>query len=133
MVEKTVQPAAGEKAPASRETTRAQDRYVAPPVDIYEDQDGLMVVADVPGASPESLDVRVDQGILTIEAKTSHLSPGNPIYREFQLVSFFRQFQLPERVAVGEISADLQHGVLKLRVPWAPEVKPRRIEVRPAE
>jgi HSP20 family molecular chaperone IbpA len=130
MAEKTVPVPSEEKAPAPQETTRAQDRYIAPPVDIYEDKDGLTVVADLPGAAPDSLDVRVDQGVLTIQARTSHLAPGNPIHREYQLVNFFRQFQIPERIGVEEINADLQNGVLKVKLPWAPEVKPRRIEVK---
>ena len=130
MAEKTVSAPVEERAPASQETTRAEDRYIAPPVDIYEDKEGLTVVADLPGTSPESLDVRVDQGTLTIQARTSHQVPGTPIYREYRLVNFFRQFQLPERVSVQEISASLQNGVLSLQLPWAPEVKPRKIEVK---
>jgi len=133
MAEKTVPVPAEEKAPASRETTRSQELYIQPPVDIYEDKEGLVVVADLPGATSESLDVRVDQGILTIEARTSHQAVGTPVYREFQLANFFRQFQLPDRVAAQEIHADLKNGVLSLRLPWAPEVKPRRIQVKTSE
>lgn len=128
MAEQTVP--APEQAPASRETTRAEDRYIAPPVDIYEDKEGLRVLADLPGADPAGIDVRVDQGVLTIQARTQHLAAGEPVYREFKLVNFFRQFQLPEKVSVEGIAADVQNGVLTLWVPWAPEVKPRKIEVR---
>ncbi len=130
MAEKTVAAPAEEKAVAAQEKTRAEDRYIAPPVDIFEDKEGLTVVADLPGVTSESLDIRVDQGILTIEGRTAHQSPANPVYREYQLVNFFRQFQMPERVSVEQISAKLQNGVLTLRIPWAPEVKPRKIEVK---
>ena len=130
MVEKTVATPAEQQAPAPQEATRAEDRYMAPPVDIFEDTEGLVVVADLPGATRESLDIRVDQGVLTIEARTGHVAPGTPIHREYQLVNFFRQFQLPERVSVGEISADLKNGVLTLHLPWAPEVQPRKIQVK---
>jgi HSP20 family protein len=132
MPEQTVVPAASTDAVTTREQTRAEERYVAPPVDIYEDKEGLVVVADVPGAETSGLDVRVDQGILTIQAKTAHNGFGQPTRREYELVNFFRQFQLPEKVAADKISADLTNGVLKLRLPWAPEVKPRKIEVRTA-
>ena len=131
MAEKTVPVPAEEKVPANRETARSQELYIQPPVDIYEDKEGLVVVADLPGATSESLDVRVDQGILTIEARTTHQAAGTPVYREFQLANFFRQFQLPNRVAAQDINADLQNGVLTLHLPWAPEVKPRRIQVKP--
>ncbi len=99
-------------------------------MDIYEDKDGLTVLADLPGVTSEALDIRVDQGILTIEARTAQKPPANPVYREYQLVNFFRQFQMPERVRVEGISAKLQNGVLTLHIPWAPEVKPRKIEVK---
>lgn len=130
MAEQTVPARVEEKAPVTQETTRAQERYIAPPVDIYETKEGLTVVADLPGADPTTLDVGVDQGTLTIQARTSHLAPGNPVHQEFRLVSFFRQFQLSDRVSVEGITADLTNGVLELRVPWAPEVKPRKIAVK---
>lgn len=130
MAEKTV-PAPVEQKPARvQERTRAEDRYVAPPVDIYEDKEGLTVLADLPGATAESLDVRVDKGILTIQARTDHQPVGTPVYREYELASFFRQFELPERVSVEGISASLVNGVLTLKLPWLPEVKPRKIEVK---
>jgi HSP20 family protein len=130
MAEKTVATPVEQQAPAVQEATRAEDRHIAPPVDIFEDKDGLVVVADLPGATTEALDVRVDQGVLTIEARTGHVAPGTPIHREYQLVSFFRQFQLPERVSVAQIGADLKNGVLTLHLPWAPEVRPRSIQVK---
>lgn len=130
MAEKTVSTPADERAVAPQETTRAQDTFVAPPVDIFEDRNGLTVLADLPGVEPDTMDIRVDQGVLTIQARTSHQLKGSPIHREYQLVSFFRQFQLTERVDIDHIAADLQNGVLKLQLPWVPEVKPRRIEVK---
>ncbi len=130
MAEKTVAVPSEQKAPVAQEKTRAEDRYIAPPVDIYEDKEGLTVLADLPGVTSDALEIRVDQGILTIEARTAPKPPANPVYREYQLASFFRQFQLPERVSVEGISANLQNGVLTLRIPWAPEVKPRKIEVK---
>jgi len=132
MVEKTVATPADQQAPAPQEVTRAEDRYITPPVDIFEDKAGLVVVADLPGATHESLDVRVDRGVLTIEARTGHVAPGTAVHREYQLVNFYRQFQLPERVSAGEINADLRNGVLTLHLPWAPEVQPRKIQVKPS-
>jgi len=130
MAEQTVVPADGTSTVTTREQTRAEERYVAPPVDIYEEKDGLVVLADIPGADASGLDVKVDQGILTIEARTSYSPMANPLRREFELVNFFRQFQLPEKVAADQISAELTNGVLKLKLPWAPEVRPRRIQVK---
>ncbi|HEX9145680.1 MAG TPA: Hsp20/alpha crystallin family protein [Candidatus Binatia bacterium] len=128
MAEKTV-PTTQNKPLANREETRSEERYVTPPVDIYENGDALIVTADLPGVAKENLDVRVENNLLTIRGKPSHLASGDPIYREYELVSFFRQFELNEKVDQAKISAQLQHGVLTLHLPKAQEAKPRKIEV----
>ena len=130
MAERTVAARAQEKAPSSREDTRSQERYITPPVDIYERVDGLVVKADLPGVAKEDLDVRVENSLLTIRGKAAHAAPGDPVYSEYGLVNFFRQFELNERVDQSNISADLKHGVLTLNLPKAEEAKPRKIEVK---
>ena len=129
MAEKTVATRAQPTTSQTREETRSQERYVTPPVDIYETADGLVVKADLPGVAKENLDVRVENNLLTLRGKSGHVAPGEPIYREYELVHFFRQFELNERVDQGKISADLKHGVLTLTLPKA-EAKPRRIDVK---
>ena len=128
MVEGTVPTAGG--AGQGQEPTRAQERYVPLPVDIYEDEQGLVVVADVPGVDPDAIDARVERGVLTIQARATHLATGAPIYREYELTGFFRQFQLPEEVDVARITADVKNGVLTLRLPRAERAQPRRIQVQ---
>ncbi|HXV82240.1 MAG TPA: Hsp20/alpha crystallin family protein [Candidatus Binatia bacterium] len=130
MAEKTVATRAQPTTPQTREETRSQEQYVTPAVDIYETADGLVVKADLPGVAKENLDVRVENNLLTIRGKSGHVSPGEPIYREYELVNFFRQFQLNERVDQGKISADLKHGVLTLTLPKAEEAKPKKIDVK---
>lgn len=132
MAEKTVPTESSNKVLTHREGTRSQERYVTPPVDIYENGQGLVVMADLPGVAKENLDVRVENNLLTIRGKPSHLAPGDPIYREYELVSFFRQFELNDKVDQSKISAELQHGVLTLHLPKAEEAKPRKIEIRVA-
>jgi HSP20 family molecular chaperone IbpA len=99
-------------------------------VDIYEDDQGLVVVADLPGVEPGALDVRVEQGVLTLQARAQTLAPGTPLHREYELTGFFRQFQLPEEIDTGRIEASLTQGVLTLRLPRAAPAQPRRIEIR---
>ena len=111
------------------EGTRTHERYVAPPVDIYEMPDGLVVMADVPGATPEHLDIHVDNHILTIRAQADHAQVAEPIYREYELGHYFRQFELSEMVDESNISAELKHGVLTLTLPKAEAAKPRKIAV----
>jgi HSP20 family molecular chaperone IbpA len=119
-----------ESAPATQEPTRSQEVFAPPPVDIYEDDQGLVVVADVPGVEPGALDVRVDNGVLTIHGRTQDAATGTPIHREYELTGFFRQFQLPEEIDTARIAADVQQGVLTLRLPRAAPAPPRRIDVR---
>jgi HSP20 family protein len=121
-------PAAG--AGRDREPTRAEEVFGAPPVDIFEDEDSLVVQADLPGIAPEGLDVRVEQRVLTITAHAEPPPSGTPLHREYELTNFFRQFQLPEEVDTARIQAELKQGVLTLRLPRAPKEQPRRIEVR---
>jgi HSP20 family protein len=132
MAERTVAARTQDRTPASREETRSQERYITPPVDIYETADGLVVKADLPGVAKEGLDVRVENNLLTIRGQAAHIAPGDPVYREYGLVNFFRQFELNERVDQGKISAELNHGVLTLNLPKAEEAKPRKIEVKTA-
>jgi HSP20 family protein len=132
MAERTVAARPQQKTPPSKEETRSQERYITPPVDIYETQEGLVVRADLPGVPKEGLDVRVENNLLTIRGSSSHVAPGDPIYREYGLLNFFRQFELNEKVDQSKISAELKYGVLTLNLPKAEEVKPRKIEVNVA-
>ncbi|HLI27306.1 MAG TPA: Hsp20/alpha crystallin family protein [Chloroflexota bacterium] len=131
MAERTV-PTPTADAASAQEPTRSEEVYVAPPADIYEDDQGLVVLVDVPGVEPGALDVRVDRGVLTIQGRAAHAAPGDAVYREYELTGFFRQFQLPEEVDQARIEAELKNGVLTLRLPRAPQAQPRRIAVRAA-
>ncbi len=131
MPERTVPtPPQGDERPAPQESTRAQERHYAPPVDIFETPDGLTVVADLPGATRDNLTIEVKDDVLTLQARTQDHLPGHAIYREFQLVNFFRQFQLADTVDATKITAELKHGVLTLHLPKAEQAKPKRIEVK---
>jgi len=131
MAEQTVAAPEAQKPPMT-ENTRHHERYVAPPVDIYETRDGLVVLADVPGVVQETLDVRVDYNVLTIRGHARHGVPGEVTYREYELVNFFRQFELSDTVDQSHITADLKSGVLTLHLPKASEAKPRQIAVQVA-
>ena len=129
MAERTVAVPEAQK-PTMTESTRNHERYIAPPVDIYETRDGLVVLADLPGVAQEALDVRVDNNVLTIRGHARHAVSGDVIHREHELVNFFRQFELSDKVDQNRITADLKCGVLTLHLPKAEEAKPRQVEVR---
>jgi HSP20 family protein len=116
-----------------QENTRADESYVLPPVDIYEDDQGLMILADFPGVEPGSLDVRIDRRILTIQGRAKQLAKADPIYREFELTGYFRQFRLPDEIDEEHVEAELRHGVVRLRLRRSERAQPRRIDVRASE
>ncbi len=132
MAEQTV--ATSPAVPASNEAgapaTREETRYLIPPVDIYETADGLAVLADLPGVDRDGVEVRVDNGILTLRGRVQKQLLGSPVSTEFALLDFFRQFELNDEVDQEKISAELRHGVLKVLLPKAERVKPRRIAVQ---
>ena len=113
---------------ASREATRSEARYVTPPVDIVETDEGLTVMADVPGLDEKSLEISVDQGVLTIEGKAAFGS-GELLWREYAMDGYWRQFQLPDTFDASKAKAEIKHGVLTLHLPKAEAAKPRRIAI----
>lgn len=132
MAEKTVATTGGKQMATAtgRERTRAQERYVQPPVDIYETPEGLVLLADMPGVGPNDLEIRLEENILTIQGRAQHAIDKEPIYREFELGNFFRQFELSDQVDQEKISARLRHGVLSMELPRAEKAKPKQIPVQ---
>ena len=125
-IEKTIPDPAQSEA-SSQEVTRQPERYALPPVDIYEENGSLVVLADLPGVRKEGLEVKVEQGILTIEGRLERETPGHVVRREFSYVPYFRQFRITETVDTARIKASLKNGVLRLDLPKAEAARPRRI------
>lgn len=117
---------------ATTPTTRDESRYQIPPVDIYETSEGLTVLADLPGVEKDGVDVRVDNGILTIEGRASVKARGEALRLEYALVDYFRQFELSDKVDQAKIGAELKNGVLKILLPRLEAEKPRQIAVNVA-
>ncbi len=114
----------------AREETRSNEKYIRPAVNIIETEDGLVLTADIPGATKELLDVNVEKGILTISAPAKHTLPGNSAYREFELANYYRQFAIPESLNHEKAKAEYTNGILTLRVPKAEIAKPKRVEIQ---
>ena len=114
----------------AREETRSNEKYIRPAVNIIETEDGLVLTADIPGATKETLDVNVEKGILTISAPAKHSLPGVSAYREFELANYYRQFAIPESLDHEKAKAEYANGILTLRVPKAEIAKPKRVEIQ---
>ncbi|HEX5285334.1 MAG TPA: Hsp20/alpha crystallin family protein [Polaromonas sp.] len=104
---------------------------ILPPVDIFEDEAGFTLIADLPGVSKDQLVVRVTGDSLVIEgtATAPVTADMELLYGEVQNPQYRRSFTLSRELDPGKIEAKLSNGVLRLRIPKAEEAKPRRINV----
>ena len=120
-----------------REVEKAQEqttpmRAFLPTTDIYETEDALTVVLEMPGVDRDNIEVNVENGVLTVEGKINFgkYEGLQPIYSEYNIDPYRRSFRLSSRVDQDNIRAELRDGVVSLVLPKAAEAKPRRIEVK---
>lgn len=128
----TSAPQETQPAPSRNAPQRREQPFVVPPVDVFENESGITLLADLPGVSRERLGVRVDGETLLIEAiaETPQPSEMQLVYGEAQYASYRRQFTLSRELDGSRIEAILKDGVLKLSIPKREDAKPRRVEVR---
>ncbi len=104
-----------------------------PQVDIREDAQRFLVLADLPGVDPKSIEVSLDKGVLSISGeRKSDLGVGDSKYSRVERKQgpFTRRFTLPDSANPDAIVATGKHGVLEVSIPKRPETTPRRIEVQ---
>jgi len=120
-----------EKAPSETERTRTGNVY-RPLVDILEDKDELILVADLPGTRSDSIDINFDDGQLTIQGQVEpRYNPDQQLLLvEYGLGDFYRTFRVSEQIDSSRIHATYADGVLTVHLPKVEAAKPRKIEVR---
>ncbi len=113
------------------ELTRGGACY-RPNVDILELPEELLVQADVPGASPEDIDIDFKDGMLMIHAKIKPRQEPNTQYllREYGVGDYWRSFQVSEVIDSNKITAEYNDGLLTLHLPKAEAARPRKISVK---
>ena len=114
-----------------REETTIPARIFLPIADIYETQDALTVILEMPGVEKNNLDVRVEDGVLHVEGKLdlSKYRDLQPLYIEYNVGHYARSFQLSSKIDQNKIEAALKDGVLSLTLPKVEEAKARTILV----
>jgi HSP20 family protein len=129
--EKDIQLSEKQPATTAAEQTREGPVY-EPSVDICEDADGLTVLADMPGVTPESLVVDLRENVLTLRGDVAKPEGEGetPVLREYGVGAFYRQFTLADSIDQSRIEARLKDGVLHLRLPKVEKAKPRQISVK---
>ena len=119
--------------PASPGTEQTNRRpLMTPDVDILENGDDILLVADIPGVDEKHLDVEVENRVLTIRGRTAEQEPTNHrlVAGEYSPADFERVFTLSEELDQEKIEASVKNGVLRLRLPKAGQARARKIEVQ---
>jgi|HubBroStandDraft_2_1064218.scaffolds.fasta_scaffold413585_2 HSP20 family protein len=108
-------------------------RAASPLVDVFENADELLIVADVPGVPNDGIDLRVENDTLTLVARRPDGSGGDApaLVREYAEVDFTATFRIPAGIDTAGIVAETRNGTLVVRMPKSAAAKARRIVVRP--
>lgn len=118
---------------ATEDASTSVVSHWVPAVDIHEEQDRYVMSADVPGVDPASIDVTMENGVLTIsgERKSERSEERNNGARRVERLygSFYRRFALPDSVDAEHVEARSQHGVLEVVIPKKAQVQPKKIKV----
>lgn len=116
---------------AAHESPVGERTLFTPPIDIYETEEGLVLIADLPGVSVKSLDLQVQNNKLTLLGRVPNLAPANArlLHKEYEEGDFLRSFILSENVDHERVTARLNNGVLEVVLPHATKSTPRRIQV----
>lgn len=133
MSQTDIEAAPKQKTERRDESTRP-GAYYRPPVDIYESTDELVLVADMPGVTPDGLDLNLEGDQLTVEGRVraDDYQGLKPLHVEYGVGGYFRRFTLGEHIDREGINAQLKNGVLQLRLPKAERARARKITVKAA-
>ena len=118
--------------PTVPEQTRPGPVY-SPAVDIFENDNAITVLADMPGVKAQDLKIDLRESVLTLTGRVAPAADGakeTDVLREYQTGTFFRQFTLSETIDQTKIDAKLTDGVLRLELPKVERARPRQITVR---
>jgi HSP20 family molecular chaperone IbpA len=115
----------------SKEEKTVPARYYVPNTDIYETEDALTLVMEMPGVDKQAVDVNIENDVLRVEARINSSEYGGlePLYTEYNIGSFARSFTLSNKIDQQQISAQLDDGVLTLTLKKAKETLLRRIAI----
>jgi HSP20 family protein len=116
---------------AAREERTVPGRFYVPTTDVYETEDALTVVMEVPGVGREDVDIELKDDVLRVQWRIDFSKYGGmePVYTEYGVGHWVRSFALSDKVDREGIGAQLEDGVLTLTLPKTAEAKPRCIAV----
>jgi len=100
-----------------------------PDVDIYENDNELILIADLPGVVKDDLDIDLNENTLTINAHVKQETQGTLLYNEYKVGDYKRSFTISNVIDQSKIQAELKNGILRVVLPKAETAKPRKIEI----
>ncbi len=103
---------------------------VTPSVDIFENDDEILLYADMPGVEKDAIAINLENGSLTINGHRTVAADGEAQFEEFGEVEYERAFSVPQGIDINKVKANMNNGVLSLHLPKSEAVKPRQIEVQ---
>jgi len=105
-----------------------------PRVDIYENKESLFLMADMPGVDEKTIDIELEKNILTItgRAENGRIKDAAMMYSEYEIGDYERVFTLADEIDRDRIVATVKNGVLRLELPKAEKVKPKKIAIQAA-
>jgi HSP20 family protein len=116
----------------NKEETTIPARVFLPAADIFEGENDLTVVLEMPGVEKDNIEIQVEGGILNVEGRLdlSKYKGLQPLYTEYNIGHYSRSFRLSNKIDQNKIAAEMKDGVLSLKLPKAEEAKPRTIQVK---
>ena len=114
------------------EPVHEAESYQTPLIDIHEGPDGLILEADLPGATEDGVSIQLEDNVLSLHARVPSPAPdgARALHEEYRIGDYYRSFILSDEVERSRISAELKNGVLRLTLPKAERAKTRRIEIK---
>ena len=115
-----------------KEETTIPARVFLPMADIYETQNALSVILEMPGVEKNNVEIRIEDDVLNVKGQLdlSKYQGLLPLYTEYNVGHYARSFQLSSKIDQNKIAAELKDGILTLKLPKAEEAKPRTIQVK---
>ena len=131
MAEKQEMTVREKKEMLAREEKTVPGRYFVPAADIYETEESLAVVLEMPGVERKDLDVNLENDVLKVDGRIdfSKYKDMDPVYAEYNVGHYARSFALSSHFDRDKISANLEDGVLTLTLPKAKHAQPRKIAI----
>ena len=116
----------------NKEETTIPARIFVPAADIYEADNDLTVILEMPGVEKNNVDIRVEDGVLSVEGRLdlAKYQGLQPLYTEYNIGHYARTFRLSSKIDQNKIAAEMKDGVLALKLPKVEEAKPRTIQVK---